>query len=54
MATTGFEIAMWNYVNETNENSTEVCVSSKHLNDTVEVIVEGNFELAHLTPIVVK
>jgi len=46
--------AYWNYVNVTNENSTEVCVRSKKLEEGDEVIVEGNLELAHLTPIVVR
>ena len=46
-------IAAWNYVEISNENSTEVAIRSA-IQPGDEVIVEGNLELAHLTPISVK
>ncbi len=46
--------AYWHYVNITNENSNEVCIHAQSLEAGEEVIVEGNMELGHLTPIVVK
>lgn len=46
--------AYWHYVRVTNENTQEVCIRSKNLKPGDEVIVEGNLELGHLTPIVVN
>jgi membrane fusion protein (multidrug efflux system) len=45
--------AHWNYVSIINENRSEVAIES-NIGPDEEVIVEGNLELGHLTPIVVK
>ena len=47
-------IAYWHYVDVINENSTEACIFSDNIKVGDEVIVEGNLELGHLTPIVVR
>lgn len=46
-------VAHWNYISVLHENSTEVAIRSKIKVDA-EVIYDGNIELGHLTPIVVK
>lgn len=46
--------AYWHYVSVTNENSSEACIRSKNIKAGDEVIVEGNLELGHLSPIVVR